>query len=314
MADKKLIEKDRRFHESFLKKVGNEIIVFILKIISILPFWIVFGISDFLYVIIKYLVRYRKQVITENLQHAFPEKADDEITKIRNKFYRHFCDLWLETVKMHSMSYENMQKHMVLIGAEKLNKYYDQGRSVVILTFHYNNWEWCTAMQPEVKQQGLIVYNPIRGNHAMEKFLTHSREKWGAKCVPLHRSGREIVKYNLQGKATLAVLAADQTPQANAQFWTTFLNREAPFFSGPEKIAIRGNQPVVFAHTRKLKRGTYSVELIELVAEPKDVDPNEILLRYVRKIEEIIREEPAYYLWSHRRWKHTRPEGIDLTT
>jgi KDO2-lipid IV(A) lauroyltransferase len=109
------------------------------------------------------------------------------------------------------------------------------------------------------------------------------------------------------------VLAADQTPAANAKFWTTFLNREAPFFSGPEKIASRGNQPVVFAHTRKIKRGYYTVELIDLVEEPNEVDSNEILLRYVRKIEEIVREEPEYYLWSHRRWKHTRPEGIELT-
>lgn len=314
MADKILIQKDRRFRESLLQQIGNGIIVFILKIISILPFWILYGISDFLYVITRYLIKYRKKVITENLQHAFPEKSEEAIKKIRNKFYRHFCDLWIEVVKMHSISNKSMQKHMRLIGVDKLNKHHDKGRSVVLLTSHYNNWEWCTAMQPEVKQQGLVVYNPIRGNHALEKFLTHSRERWGAKCVPLHRSGREIVKYNLQGKTTLAVLAADQTPAANAKFWTTFLNREAPFFSGPEKIANRGNQPVVFAHTRKIKRGYYTVELIDLVAEPKEVDPNEILLRYVRKIEEIVREEPEYYLWSHRRWKHTRPEGIELTT
>lgn len=313
MADELLIQKDSRFRESMLQKVGNWLLVAILKMISLLPFWILYGISDFLYLIVRYGFKYRKKVISENLKYSFPDKSNEEIKVIRNKFYRHFCDLWLETIKMHSISTKSMQKHMRLIGVEKLNKRHDKGRSVVLLTSHYNNWEWCTAAQTGVKQQGLVVYNPIRGNHALEKFLTHSRQRWGAKCVALHRSGREIIRYNLQGKTTMAVLAADQTPAANAKFWTTFLNREAPFFSGPKKIAIRGNQPVVFAHTRKIKRGYYTVELIDLVAEPKEVEPNEILLRYVKKIEEIVREEPEYYLWSHRRWKHTRPEGIELT-
>lgn len=313
MADKDLIKKDNRFNESFLKRIGNGLLVFILKAISILPFWMIYGISDFLYVIINYVLGYRKKVIIENLQFAFPEKSDDEIKIIRNKFYKHFCDLWLETVKMYSLSEKRMQKRMTLSGAEVLTKHYPEGRSAVLLTVHYNNWEWSAAMQLGIKHQGLVVYNPIRGNQAMEKYITHSREKFGAKCIPLHKAGREILKYNIKGQPTLAVLAADQTPLASAKFWTTFLNREAPFFSGPEKIAIRGNQPVIFGYAKKIKRGYYNFEMSELVPEPKEVDSNEILLRYVRKTEEIIRKEPAYYLWSHRRWKHTRPEGIDLT-
>lgn len=313
MADKNLEKTDKRYHESFFKKLLNQLLIIFLKGISFLPFWVIYGISDFLYVLIRFVVGYRKKVITENLRCSFPEKTDDEIKQIRNKFYRHFCDLWLETIKMHTIGRKSMAKHFQVEGIEKLNNYFEEGRSVVFLTVHYNNWEWQIAMQPFVKHLGLVVYNPIRGNQAMENFLTHSRERWGAKCIPVHISGREIMKYNLQGQPTLAVLAADQTPPPSSKFWTMFLNREAPFFSGPERIAIRGNQPVLFVHAKKVKRGFYKAEIVELVAEPKNAEPKDILLGYVRKTEEVIREQPEFYLWSHRRWKHKRPEGVELT-
>lgn len=314
VADKKLIERDKRYKESLFKALGNRILVIGLKFISILPFWVIYGISDFFYVIINHIVGYRKGVISDNLNHAFPNKKPAEIATIRNKFYRHFCDMWLETVKMHSMSKKSMQKRITFQGTEILEKYYNQGRSVVLLTVHHNNWEWNTAVQAGIKHQGLVIYNPLRGSSAMEEFIIQTRERWGAKCIPIHKSGREILKYNRDGKPTLAVLAADQTPRASSRFWTIFLNREAPFFSGPEKIAIRGNQPVVFGYASKIKRGYYNFKFEELISEPQQVNSNEILLRYVRKTEEIIHEEPAYYLWSHRRWKHKRPEGIELTT
>lgn len=147
----------------------------------------------------------------------------------------------------------------------------------------------------------------------LENFILQSREKWGSKCVPVHKAGRTVLEFNRAGKPTLLGLAADQTPKATSKFWTVFLNREAPFFSGPEKIAKRTNQPVFFHQIRKISRGKYEMIFTPICENPKEIESKEILLDYIRKMEEIIREEPAYYLWSHRRWKHKRPKDIPLT-
>ena len=147
----------------------------------------------------------------------------------------------------------------------------------------------------------------------MEKFLLHSREKWGGKCIPVNQSAKVMLRFHKENMPTALWLGADQTPPATSRFWTIFLNREAPFFEGPEKIAAKTNQPVFFQHVTKLGRGRYLARFVPLILNPGKVAKKKILLAYVQKMEEIIRQEPEYYLWSHRRWKHKRPEGIPLT-
>jgi len=184
---------------------------------------------------------------------------------------------------------------------------------VIIFALHHNNWEWCSSVQTKLSHLILMVYNPIRGNYAMEKFILHAREKWGGECVPVNKTARTVLQYNLKGKLTGLWLAADQSPPANSKFWTLFLNRETPFFSGPEKIAASTNQPIFMQHARKIKQGRYEVDYYVLYENPQEMDPKDILLGYIRKCKEIIKAEPEFYLWSHRRWKHKRPEGIELT-
>jgi KDO2-lipid IV(A) lauroyltransferase len=278
-----------------------------------LPFWILYGISDFFYLILRFVVKYRHKVITENLKHAFPEKTENEISEIRNKFYRHICDIFVESIKVYSISDNEIEKRLKITGAELANDFYEQKRSLIAMAFHYNNWEWTTFVQSKLKHQILSVYNPIRGNSALENFLVHNREKWGSKCVPVHKTARTALEYKAKGILTGLWLAADQTPPANSKFWTIFLNQETPFFSGPEKLAASANLPVFFQHTKKVGRGKYVIEYTLLFENPAEVEQKDILLAYIRKCEEIIREEPAYYLWSHRRWKHKRPVGIELT-
>lgn len=314
MARKELEKRDRRFHESTFKKILNHILVGFLIGLSFLPFWILYRLSDLMYLVIRFVVKYRYKVITQNLQNSFPGKSEKEITKIRNRFYRHFCDMFFESLKMYSITEKQIDKHIQFEGHKKSHEFFEQGKSVIILASHYNNWEWCSSVQKKVNHFILMIYNPIRGNYAMEKFLLHSREKWGGKCVPAHQTARSILSYNKKGRLTGAWLAADQTPPANSSFWTIFMNQETPFFSGPEKIAHATNQPILFQHVRKTGRGKYEANYSLLCENPQEMEQKDILLAYIRKTEEIIREEPAYYLWSHRRWKHKRPEGIELTT
>ncbi len=303
---------DKRFNENIFQKIINRIGVSILKAISYLPFWILYGISDILYLLINYVFKYRKKVIINNLRNSFPEKSDKEIQTICNKFYRHLCDMIFETLKTHSMSQKEFNKRITFENQEMINNHFNEGKSIILLGMHYNNWEW-SCFGPDIFNHGLlIIYNPVRGNRAFEDYLLKYRGRWGAISVQVHKSARMAVQYTKMEKPMILWLAADQTPPPTTKIWTTFLNQETPFFSGPEKIASKSNQPVVFHHTRKIKRGHYKVELYELFKNPAEVEEKEILLTYARKMEEIIRKEPEYYLWSHRRWKHTRPEGIEL--
>jgi KDO2-lipid IV(A) lauroyltransferase len=315
MVDKTLLNHDKRFHENFLQKTLHSALVGALIGISYLPFWVLYGISDLFYLIINYLVKYRLEIITDNLKHAFPEKTDAEIKTITRKYYRHFCDIFVETVKAYSISEKQFKKRIKFHQVEKFMDYFDQGRSLIFFGMHYNNWEWSSFSARFGKHDVLFVYNPLRGNEAFEKFMNHIRGRWGAKTIPVHRSSRIVLTFGKTEKPAAIWLGADQAPPPTSKFWTLFLNRETPFFSGPEKIAHYSNQPVFLHVTRKVGRGKYEVDFIQLFDKPKDEvsDSNEILLAYVRKMEDIIREKPEYYLWSHRRWKHTRPDGIELT-
>ncbi len=312
MANKTLTQKDKRNHESFLKKVANSILVIFLTGISYLPFWILFGISDVLYLFLRFVIKYRKKVISENLTNAFPEKTELEIKNITNKFYRHFCDVFVETIKSHSISTKQMSKRMKFKNIELLNEYFDNGRSIVLLGMHYNNWEWNSVLSLKSKHNVTVIYNPMRGNKSFDNFMFKLRTRWGCTFVPVHKSRRIVFEIAKAETPVILALGADQTAPPSSKFWTTFLNREAPFFSGPEKIASHSNLPVFFHYMRKVKRGMYEVDFIPLFENPKEVEPNEILLSYIRIMEELIAKEPAYYLWSHRRWKHTRPEGTPL--
>jgi KDO2-lipid IV(A) lauroyltransferase len=295
-----------------MTKIIHSLTVFFLKAFARLPFRVIYLISDFLYLIIFYVVGYRKKVVYTNLRNSFPEKNKDEIDQIARRFYRHFCDLILESVKLPGMSEKDLDERLVVNGLEKTDAYAAQGKSFVLIGMHYNNWEWSSTLSRIAGHQALIVYTPLRNNPEMERYLLDMRERFGSKTVAMNHSARVFMQFSKAGKPICLFLAADQTPSKESHFWTSFLNQETPFFSGPERIAIKTNQPVFLHHTRKVRRGKYEVDLIELFPEPQKVAPDTILLTYVDRMEKIIREKPEYWLWSHRRWKHKRPEGVPL--
>lgn len=313
MARKELEEKDSRFRENFIQRILNGLLVGLLIAISFLPFWVLYRISDIFYILMRFVFRYRWNVITTNLKNSFPEKSESEIARIRNRFYRHLCDVFFESIKIYSISDKSLEKRLKIVGENLGNEFFDQKRSVIALAMHHNNWEWSCFAQSKLRHHILNIYNPIRGNQAMENFLLHNRQKWGSTSVPVDKTARTLIEYQAKGELTGLWLAADQTPPARTKFWTIFLNQETPFFQGPEKIAASTNQPVFFQQTKKTGRGRYTIEFTLLFENPREMKQNEILLTYVRKAEEIIRSEPEYYLWSHRRWKHKRPADIELT-
>jgi KDO2-lipid IV(A) lauroyltransferase len=306
-------KRNDKYRESFIQKFFNSFFVGFLIAMSYLPFWVLYGISDFFYILLRHVLKYRSKVITQNLKNSFPEKTETEIKNLATKFYHHLCDVMVETIKAYSMNTKQMNKRMRFTNPELLNDYYEKGKGVIMIAMHYNNWEWNGILQKHINPKIIALYNPIRGNNALERFLLRVRGKWGVELIPVDKTRRMFVDLaKIKNPAALA-LGADQTSLARSKFWTIFMNQESPFFSGPEKIAIHTNYAVVFHYPRKVKRGMYEVDFIPLFDNPKEVNPEDIMLAYIRKMEEIINKEPEYYLWSHRRWKHKRPENIPLT-
>jgi len=293
-------------------KLLNFIGISLLKAVSYLPFWFIYLVSDILAFILMYMVRYRFNVVTDNLRNSFPEKKEAEIASIRRKFYRHFCDVTLESVKGYSMSRKSFDKRFVLKNTDIVDAFYDEGRSILLLLMHFNNWEWCFSCQPRIKHQAYIVYNPIRGNPWFERYLLGIREQWGAKCIPVHKSSRQAIGFNQSEKPVMLALAADQRPPRITRFWTQFLNQETCFYSGPAKIASITNQPVFFGEIKKVRRGHYEATFVPLFMNPGGEKEEDILAAYVKTMEKQIREQPEYYLWSHKRWKQKRPEEYPL--
>lgn len=290
----------------------DRFVVLLCKLTARLPFWVIFGLADIFYIFLYYIVGYRRKVVHENLVRSFPEKSPEEIRKITKKFYHHLSDLGLETIKFSRMTEKQIDDRLKVHNLDIYEEYYNQGKSMIVLGQHHNNWEWGGSMQRFIKAQFLVVYNPVRTNRKFEKFLLQTRERFGAKSIPVNHSVRTALAFNQAERPSSLMLAADQTPPANSQFWTTFLNQETAFFAGPMKIAIKTNLPVILHHTRKVARGRYEVFHYKLIENPADVKPEDIMMAYITKLEDIIKSEPEYWLWSHRRWKHKRPANIEM--
>ncbi len=295
-----------------MNSFGDRFVVLLCKLTARLPFWVIFGLADIFYVLIYYIFRYRRNVVHQNLILSFPEKSPAEIKRITKKFYHHLSDIGLETIKFNQMTEKQIDDRLKVHNLDIYEEYYNQGKSIIVLGMHHNNWEWSGSMQRFIKAQFLVVYNPVRTNKELEKFILQTRERFGAQSIPVNHSVRTALAFNHAERHGSLMLAADQTPPPNSQFWTTFLNQETAFFAGPMKIAIKTNQPVIMHHTRKVGRSRYEVFHYKLVENPAEVNPEDIMMAYVNKLEEIIQAEPEYWLWSHRRWKHKRPVNIEL--
>ncbi len=282
-----------------------------LKLFAYIPFPVLYAISHLMYYGIYYLIRYRRDVVSANLANTFPEKESSELKVIERRYYRYLCDLTLEALKTVRMDGAELNKRMVIRNPELLNRYSEQGRSVLVMAMHYGNWEWLLHMPVHIRHHHYFVYKPLQ-NPWFDMYMNTTRSRFGGETISMNISLRKIIEAENLKKPVLTWLAADQTPPWFHPFWTTFLNQEAQFFDGPAKIAKRFNQPVIFQHVNRNRRGIYETWFEVLVDDPQNHSEEEITLAYVDKIERVIKSDPYYYLWSHRRWKHKRPSTISI--
>ncbi|WP_199688458.1 lysophospholipid acyltransferase family protein [Pontibacter oryzae] len=284
----------------------------LLKGLSLLPLSVLYLLADFLYFVVYYVVGYRKEVVLSNLQRAFPEKSLEEIHQIAKGFYRQFADVIVETLKLLSMDAAEMERRIVFTNQDLLDDFVKQGKTVITMGSHAANWEWVLsagAVQFGFPAYG--VYKPLN-NAFFETFMLRTRSKLGAKLIKMKDTLRDFAA-NRNMPRVVAMLS-DQTPlKSEITFWTTFLHQDTPFYEGAEKLANKFGYPVLFLDTHRTSRGHYTLTF-ELISNGKPDASTEasITETFARKLEAAIRRHPADYLWTHKRWKHTRPEAAEL--
>jgi Kdo2-lipid IVA lauroyltransferase/acyltransferase len=262
--------------------------------------------SDFIFIIIYYIVRYRRDVVHSNLQLSFPEKTELELKEIGRKFYRHLCDSFIESFAMNGMNDAEIMKRYTYSNIDIINDLYNRGKSIIMTVGHYNNWEWYAGLQLHTKLRVIGIYKPLN-NPYFNKHIIRLREKYGAQAIPMATSLKKLMEYHNQKILTITGFLTDQRPLAkNIEYWTTFLNQETPVQLGAEKIGKKLNYAIGYGHTRKIKRGYYETEFSILCENPRETADFEITEMHTRALEKTIREKPEYWLWSHRRWKHNR--------
>lgn len=276
--------------------------------IAWMPFGALYAISDGLFVIIYHLLGYRKSVVRTNLQNSFPEKSAEELRRIERDFYRWLCDLVLETLKTLTLSPEKVRARLSMEGTAVLERYKREGRSVILVMGHWGNWELGGA---RFSVEGLhrlnVIYHPLE-NKWFDRLVHRMRTRLGTHLYPMNEALRCMLRDRELVTATAFI--ADQTPPPESALWTTFLNQDTPVFQGTEKIARKLGYPVIYVGVERTQRGRYTLHFEELCANPSTTAPGEITVLHTKRLEADIRHRPAYWLWSHRRWKHKRSSSI----
>jgi KDO2-lipid IV(A) lauroyltransferase len=280
-------------------------------IITLLPLPVLYIFSDFLYLVLYYVVSYRRNVVATNLKNSFPEKTDKELKIIEKKFYRHLSDILVETFKSTHMTRANQKKRFTYSNLEIIDKLREEKRDIIAIMGHYNNWEWPTLLPYYLKYKTIIIYKPLQ-NKYFNRFINNHRSEHGIVLTPTSQVIREIINCRKNDINTVSVFISDQIPsKGDIKYWTTFLNQDTAVFTGAGKIASKYDMAIVFFHVQKVKRGYYNLNIEPLFDHTEGLSEEMITEKHVRKLEEIIKEKPEYWIWSHRRWKHKKPVEND---
>ncbi len=279
--------------------------------LSLLPFWILYRISDLLYFPLYYCIRYRRKVVRKNLVESFPEKDFSEILKIEKDFYRYFCDYFIETLKLFSMSRNTISKRMHFEGADLLNERLQKQNCVVYLG-HYCNWEWIVSL-PLHTLQGVTsaqIYHELE-NKAFNGLFLRLRGRFGSVNIKMKQALRQLLRYNREQKRFVVGFIADQSPNWNSiNLWTDFLNHDSAVFTGAERMARKVEAAVFYLDITRVKRGYYSAKFIEMTNQPSALEEDALTVDYTHRLEQSIRKNPQYWLWSHNRWKRTHADYL----
>lgn len=286
--------------------------IFLIKLLSKLPLSVLYGIADFFHFILIYLFNYRKKVIETNLTNAFPSKNRNEIKAIRNQFYSYFTDIFIEFVKGNTITKQEILKRVKIIGDEEVQKRISNNQSVILVAGHQGNWEWAIHRLALTNYTNDIIYQKLN-NKEFNDFTYQIRTRF-EKINLLEKRESVILTRERKNIPRAICLLSDQAPQKpESAYWTKFLNQDTAFFTGLERFAREYNYPVYYVELIRTKRGFYEMRFELLADLPLEELPHgQILERFAKKLEKSVLNHPDQYLWSHRRWKHTKPSTTNI--
>lgn len=279
----------------------------LLYLVSLLPFPLLYGLSNGVFFLLYHVIGYRKKVVFANLRNSFPGRPEAEIQALGKQFYKYLCDLFLETFKTLTISPDAMLRHCYMKpeSIALLKELNDKQQSVILVMGHHGNWEWGgNTFSLSCPQQLFVIYHPLE-NKYFNELIIKMRTRFGTRLIAMNDTFREMVRNRSTVSATAFI--ADQTPAPEHAYWTTFLHQDTPVFWGTERISTKMNFPVVYIHIRRVKRGYYEMSAEMLIENPKGLPEGTISETFTNKLEAMIQREPDTWLWSHRRWKHKRP-------
>ncbi len=279
----------------------------LLFLFQLLPFWVLYRLSDALYWVVYRGIGYRKKVVQQNLSSAFPDKSAQERLVIEQRFYRHLFDLLVESIKGLSFSRAELLRRQQHHTPNLPQAIIDKGRSALMVGGHYGNWEWGSLRAASCSEAPVIIlYSPVK-NPYIDVYLRKARGQFDTRLVS-YLEAMPVFR-DFADQLVTFVLIADQSPSnPKRAYWLPFLNQDTAFLRGPAIYAQRYNMPLLFLSIKRLRRGYYSMGVEVLAEEPRDYAPEELAALYAARLEALIEEAPEWWLWSHRRWKHQRDQ------
>ncbi|MEX1003245.1 MAG: lipid A biosynthesis acyltransferase [Crocinitomicaceae bacterium] len=288
-------------------KIADRILFYIiLKPLSYFPLGILYFFSGIVGFLTYYVVRYRRAVVRANLINAFPNKSEAELTQIEKKFYKRFIDFIFESIKAVSISDKTLIKRTKIKNPEFIEALFEEGKNVIVTCGHINNWEFYALSLPkQVPFKTYSVYQPLK-NTFYDRILYNSRSRNGMRLIET----KQLIPFFKEDtyEKRMVIIVNDQSPSNKEMaHWNTFLNQTTGWNTGPEKLAKKFDYTVIFGHAERIKRGYYEVEFRLITDDPKSTSEGAITDAYSGILEELIRDKPESWLWSHKRWKHQPP-------
>ncbi|MCD7817247.1 MAG: lysophospholipid acyltransferase family protein [Bacteroides sp.] len=292
-------------------KFVYHILFFLLYLLSLLPMRLLYLLSDGLFFPLFHIVKYRRKVVEKQLDECFPEKSMQERRAIERQFYHFFCDYLVEVIKLFSISKKEMMRRMKFVGIEQVREELKDKKFCFLYLGHYCNWEYIASLSywlPEIHCGQ--IYHRIY-NQAFDELFLKLRGQFGGESILMKDTLRRILTLRNQEKKVMIGFIADQLPKwENMHHWTTFLNHDTSFFIGAERIAKQVDAALYYVDVERVKRGYYQVRFRLMTLDPKEFPDYELTDQYARLLEESIRRQPAYWLWTHKRWKRTKEEWL----
>lgn len=292
-------------------KFVYHILFFLLYLLSLLPMRLLYLLSDCLFFPLFHIVKYRRKVVEKQLDECFPEKSMQERRAIERQFYHFFCDYLVEVIKLFSISKKEMMRRMKFVGIEQVREELKDKKFCFLYLGHYCNWEYIASLSywlPEIHCGQ--IYHRIY-NQAFDELFLKLRGQFGGESILMKDTLRRILTLRNQEKKVMIGFIADQLPKwENMHHWTTFLNHDTSFFIGAERIAKQVDAALYYVDVERVKRGYYQVRFRLMTLHPKEFPDYELTDQYARLLEESICRQPAYWLWTHKRWKRTKEEWL----